>query len=140
MAIPNLILYGASIGAISTVMFQRMYMMLTFFTILFLYINLKILYNNFELDKKTKRQLIIVTILGFLTQYNFCVYTVFVVIAMACIGLYKKEKKFIKNYIWQFIKSAIIGVLIFLPSIYHIFFSYRGGGREARSFTMYEAY
>ena len=30
MAIPTMILYGASMGCISTVMFQRMYMMLTF--------------------------------------------------------------------------------------------------------------
>ena len=54
LAIPNLILYGASIGAISTVMFQRMYMMLTFFTIWLLYTNLKIYYNNFELTKSLK--------------------------------------------------------------------------------------
>ena len=47
LSIPNLCLYGASIGAISTVMFQRMYMMLTFFTIWFLYINLKIYYQLF---------------------------------------------------------------------------------------------
>ena len=46
LAISGLILYGASIGAISSVMFQRMYMMLTFFTVWFLYTNLKIYYNN----------------------------------------------------------------------------------------------
>jgi len=139
LTIPNLIFYGASIGAISTVIFQRMYMMLTFFTIWFLYINLKIYINSFELDKKLKRQLIVVTILGFLTQYNFCIYAAFVALVMIGISIYKKNKKFILKYIVAFIIAAIIGVLIFLPSIYHIFFSYRGGGRSERGFTTLEA-
>lgn len=137
--IPNIILYGASIGAISTVMFQRMYMMLTFFTIWLLYINLKIYFNNFELDKKTKRNLIFVTVLGFLTQYNFCFYALFLAITMICLVMRRKEKAFVKSYIWQYIKAAIIGIILFAPSIYHIFFSYRGAGRTARNFTMLEA-
>lgn len=145
LIIPNLILYGASIGAISTIMFQRMYMMLTFFTIWFLYVNLKILYGA-EKEKGLKeslnlykKELIIVTILGFLTQYNFCFYAVFMFLSMIIISFYKKQKGFIKSYIWQFIKSAIIGVILFAPSIYHIFFSYRGAGRGAREFTIFEA-
>lgn len=140
LIIPNLIFYGASIGAISTVMFQRMYMMLTFFIIWFLYVNLKIYKNNFELDKNLKKELIVVTILGFLTQYNFCFYAVFVAIVMIGIGLKKNGKKAVRTYFLQYIKAAIIGILLFVPSIYHIFFSYRGAGRGAREFTIYEAF
>ena len=140
LSVPNLILYGASIGAISTVMFQRMYMMLTFFTVWILYINLKIYYNNFELTPKLSRQLVLVTVLGFLTQYNFCFYVGFLSIVMICLALVKKEKSKIGKYIFQYVKSAIIGVLLFLPSIYHIFFSYRGGGRQPREFTNFEAF
>ena len=139
LVIPNAILYGASIGAISTVMFQRMYMMLTFFTVWLLYVNLKIYYNSFNIDKKAKRELIIVTILGFLTQYNFCFYALFLAITMICLAMRRKEKAFVKSYIWQYIKAAIIGIILFAPSIYHIFFSYRGAGRTARNFTMLEA-
>ena len=139
LTIANLILYGASIGAISTVMFQRMYMMLTFFTIWFLYINLKIYYNNFELTKSLKKELIIVTILGFLTQYNFCFYASFLALIMICLCIAKKQKSSIKTYILQYVKAAVIGVLLFLPSIYHIFFSYRGVGGSERAFTMYES-
>ena len=69
MSIPAIILYGASIGAISTVIFQRMYAMLTFFCVMYLYITLKIIKNNFELNKRLKIELILTTILGFLTQY-----------------------------------------------------------------------
>ena len=134
LMIPNLILYGGSIGAISTVMFQRMYMMLTFFTIYFLYVNLKIYYNNFELTKRLKIELIVVTILGFLTQYNFCFYAGFLVISMIILMLVRKKNEEVRKYIWQFIKSALIGVLIFIPSIYHIFFSYRGINRKTPYF------
>ena len=39
ISILGVILYGMSVGGISSMMFLRMYMMLTFFTVLFLYIN-----------------------------------------------------------------------------------------------------
>ena len=130
LAIQNLILYGASIGAISTVVFQRMYMMLTFFTIWLLYVNLKIYTNQFTIDKKIKRELVVVTILGFLTQYNFCFYALFLAIIMICLAMRRKEKTFVKSYIWQYVKAAIIGIILFVPSIYHIFFSCHFGQAE----------
>lgn len=128
LSVPNLIFYGASIGTISTVMFQRMYMMLTFFTMYFLLINLKIYYDGFKLSKKRKIELGIVTILGFLTQYYFCFYAAFLALVMIILMLNKKEKQLAKTYIFQYIRAGIIGVLIFFPSIIHIFFSYRGVG------------
>lgn len=123
---PTTIFYAMSIGAISTVMFQRMYMMLTFFGLWFLYVNLKIYFNEFELTKKLKFELCLVTILGFLTQYYFCVYAAFVALVMLILLIKRKEKEKVKTYIFQFIKSAIIGIIVFIPCIYHIFFSYRG--------------
>lgn len=140
LAIPILILYGLSIGAISTVMFQRMYMMLTFFTVCFLYLNLKIYYNNFKIDKKLGKWLVITTILGFLTQYYFCVYAAFLSLIMLVLMFKNKHKIEAKIYIWQLIKSAIIGVVLFLPSIYHIFFSYRGAAKAYSEFSFFEKF
>ena len=48
----GLILYGLSMGTISMVLFQRMYMLLTFFILLYLYYTLKIYKNNFVFGKK----------------------------------------------------------------------------------------
>lgn len=121
-------------------MFQRMYMMLTFFTVWFLYLNLKIYYNNFELDKKLKIELCIVTILGFLTQYYFCFYAFFLSLCMVIILIKRKEKKKIITYILQYIRAGILGVILFIPSIYHIFFSYRGAGAGDRGFGMLDAF
>lgn len=122
----TVLLYGLSMGAISIVMFQRMYMMLTFFVLVYLYINIKILKSSFEIDKKTKRWLVLTIILGFLTQYYFCIYAVLVAVIMSCIMIRKKKYNTLKRYIWCHIKSAVIGIIIFPASIYHIFFSYRG--------------
>ena len=59
-------------------MILRMYMMLTFFTVAFLYINLKIVKNGFVVDRKSQVLLIFIPILGFLTQYFFAIYAFFV--------------------------------------------------------------
>lgn len=122
----TVLLYGLSMGAISIVMFQRMYMILTFFILAYLYLNIKIFKNSFEIDKKTKRWLVLTIILGFLTQYYFCIYAVFLAITAMLIMIKKKEYIALKQYIWCHIKAAIIGIIIFPASIYHIFFSYRG--------------
>ncbi len=120
--------YGLSMGAISTVLFQRMYMTLTFFVLSYLLINIVILKNNFEINRKTWIQLTLVTIFGFLTQYYFCIICV-VISTIMFIGI-KRTKgskegiKFILNYI----KIALLGIILFPSSIDDIFFSYRGIG------------
>lgn len=126
-----ILLYGLSMGGISTVMFQRMYIMLTFFILAYIYLNLKIIKSNFEIDKKTKKLLFFTVIGGFLTQYHFCFYAAFLAAVMVVI-MKKKKSVFLKDYISCHIKSAIVGILLFPASIYHIFFSYRGiGGTPA---------
>ncbi|MCI9039842.1 MAG: hypothetical protein HFJ29_08330 [Clostridia bacterium] len=122
----TILLYGLSMGAISIVMFQRMYVMLTFFMLTYLYLNLKISKGSFEIDKRTKRQLTWTILLGFLTQYYFCIYAVIVALIMGIILCKNKKKDTFKRYLWCHIKAAIIGILLFPASIYHIFFSYRG--------------
>lgn len=122
----TVLLYGLSMGEISIVMFQRMYMMLTFFVLSYLYLNIKIAKNAFNIDKKTKRWLVLTIILGFLTQYYFCIYAAFVAIVSFLIMIKKKKYQQLKQYIWCHVKAAIIGIIIFPASIYHIFFSYRG--------------
>lgn len=129
LIIPGLIFYGLSMGAISTVVFQRMYMMLTFFILEFILININIAKNDFEIDKKTWIKLGVVTILGFLTQYYFCIVAVLIALYVFVKICFKKDKKQILKYILNYFKIALIGVIVFPFSINHIFFSYRGIGR-----------
>ncbi len=126
LTIPTMILYGASMGAISTVMFQRMYMMLTFFCILYLYYIIKFIKDDFKI--KDKFFFILTIICGFLTQYYFCIYIVLIFSILAIYLLFKKQFKKCWNFFKPHILAAIIGIIFYPFSIGDIFFSYRGIG------------
>ena len=128
LSIPTMILYGSSMGAISTVIFQRMYMMLTFSILMFISVNFDIIKADYEIDKKSWLKLGWITILGFLTQYYFCIFAAgmaLVVFAQVC---RKRDKKKILSYILNYFKIALIGIILYPMAINHVFFSYRGVG------------
>ena len=137
LGIPTMILYGGSIGCISTVVFQRMYMMLTFFSILYLYLTIKFIQDDFKVEKKYPWILII--LFGFLTQYYFCIYIVLVFILLAIYLVIKKEYKKLYDYFIVHVIPAVIGVAFYPASIYHIFFSYRGIGDGGSTKTIFES-
>ena len=123
----GLILYGLSMGTISMVLFQRMYMLLTFFILLYLYYTLKIYKNNFVFGKKDMIFLGLTTVLGFLTQYFFAIYAVFLFALMVIQMVRKKaDKKNILLYIGCHIIYAVVGILLFTPCINHLLYSDRG--------------
>ncbi len=137
LTIPTMILYGASMGAISTVMFQRMYMMVTFFSTLYLYFIIKFIKDDYKIKNKI---LFILTILfGFLTQYYFCIYIVLIYLLISIYLLYKKEFKKLFNFTKLHVISALIGIIFYPFSIEDIFFSYRGlGGSDNKTNTFLE--
>jgi len=126
LIVPVTILYGLSMGAISMVIFFRMYAMLTFFCMAYFYLTLKIEKSNFKADKGTAFLLCVTTVLGFLTQYYFCLFAVPVFLAMMIRMISLKKYKEIFHYAKYHVISAIIGILLFPSSINHIFFSSRG--------------
>ena len=126
LTIPTMILYGASMGAISTVMFQRMYMMLTFFSILYLYYIIKFIKDDFKI--KDNFFFILTIICGFLTQYYFCIYVILIFLILSLYLLFKKHFKKWFDFFKPHILSAIIGIIFYPFCIGDIFFSYRGIG------------
>lgn len=138
LVIPTMILYGASMGCISTVMFQRMYMMVTFFSILYLYFIIKFIKNDFKI--KDKFWFILTIILGFLTQYYFCIYIVLIFIILSIYLLLNKKYKKWFDFLKLHVISALIGIVIYPFCIEDIFFSYRGiGSSEAKTKTFLES-
>ena len=138
LVIPTMILYGASIGCIRTVMFQRMYMMVTFFSILYLYFIIKFIKNDFKI--KDKFWFILTIILGFLTQYYFCIYIVLIFIILSIYLLLNKKYKKWFDFLKLHVISALIGIVIYPFCIEDIFFSYRGiGSSEAKTKTFLES-
>lgn len=128
ISILTVALYGLSMGGISTMLFQRMYMMLTFFTIAFLYVNISIIKNKYQVNKKHAIGLFIISILGFLTQYFFAIYAAFVSIIMAILFIINRKYKDMFKYIGSLVLAAISGLLIFPNSIDHLLYSNRGIG------------
>ena len=126
LTIPTMILYGASMGAISTVMFQRMYMMLTFFSVLYLYYIIKFIKDDFKI--KDKFFFVLTIISGFLTQYYFCIYIVLIFIILSIYLLIQKNYQKWFNFFKPHILAAIIGIAFYPFSIGDIFFSYRDIG------------
>ncbi len=100
-------------------------MMLTFFAIVYLYINIKIFKNELKINKKTGLLLAVTIILGFLTQYLFIVYASLVSVVMIALYAINKQYKDMFKYIGILIISVAIGLLIFPFSINHILFSNR---------------
>ena len=126
LIIGALIFYGLSMGTISMVLYQRMYMLLNLFIMLYFYYNIKIYKDEFKLDKKRLITLGFITIGGFLTQYFFAIYA-FLIFVMMIIKMIKDNKKEnIKKYVIAHITYAIIGILLFVPCIYHLLFTNRG--------------
>ena len=123
---PTLIFYGLSIGTISMVLYQRMYMLLTLFILIYFYLTLKIYKNEFRLDKKIIIQLGITSVIGFLTQYFFAIYAMGMFIIMIIEMIKRKDYKNLKKYIIIHIIYASIGILLFIPCIYHLLISDRG--------------
>mgnify|MGYP007014485004 FL=1 len=99
--------------------------MMTFFTIAYLYINIKIFKNGLKINKKAGICLAITAILGFLTQYFFAIYAAIVSIVMIALYIINKQYKDMWKYIGILVISAIIGLLIFPFSIGHMLFSDR---------------
>ena len=127
LIIPTLIFYGLSMGTISMVIYQRMYMLLTLFIMLYFYLSLKLYKNDFVMDRKLTIQLGVTTILGFLTQYFFVFYAFFIfAIMLVQIIKKKKDKEIIRKYVVSHIIYGTLGILLFVPCIKHLLFSDRG--------------
>ena len=128
LVVPATLFYGLSMGAVSMTMFLRMYALLTFFVILYFYVNLKITKNDSKLSGGTAALLIISTVLGFLTQYYFCIFALFVFLIMLIRMIKLKNIKQAIKYSVCHVVSAVIGIGLFPSSIGHIFSSSRGIG------------
>lgn len=127
------ILFGLSIGTITMVIYQRMYMALTFFILAYFYYNLKIYKNKFKTDTKDIVILGMITVLGFLTQYFFAIYAFLIFLLILIQMIRKKKYGEMPKYLGIHIIYAIIGILLFVPSIYHLFKTDRGISNLANS-------
>lgn len=123
-------LYGISAGAVSTVMFLRMYMIFTFTCVLFTWVNFKI-FRQLWIDEKKRRGLLFlglfaITVFGILNHYYFFLFAFFSCLLLWGCALLKKKFLFAIQY--AAVMGAGIGVsYLFWPYMMEdIFSGYRG--------------
>lgn len=138
------LLYGCSSGAIAATVFIRMYEVLTFFCVLSLYLHLrKWLGGRASADAaeqtgklpkersgrdftRQNKGLILVTMLGFWTQYFFLFYCLLLALVTVIVLLREGRKKECFCYLRSMVLAGIIGVGIYPFSVKHILTSGRG--------------
>ena len=109
--------YGLSTAGLSTVLLIRMYSMTAFFCLAYTYLLLKKLKEGSDFKKKNKL-LILVTVLGFLTQYFVCIYYFFLTLSvMVYLGVLKEKKKLL--YILRMLLISSAWGLGLYPFVFH---------------------
>jgi hypothetical protein len=112
--------YGLSPAGIGTVLLIRMYSMTAFFCIVFTYLIYKKLISN-EDFKKGNKVLILVTVLGFLTQYFTCIYFFFLTVCVICYLVFTGKKKNALYLLRAMVISAVWGIGLY-PFVFHDLF------------------
>lgn len=118
-------LWGFSIGAISSVMFIRMYTMLTFGTILFTYIAILFLQSK-EIKLKNLLAIYGISLVGILTQYYFLIAAFFISFVLCVFLMMLKKWKAIAAFTVTMLSSIASAIAIYPAMLNHIFSSYRG--------------
>ncbi len=123
----TVLLFGFSPALISGVTFIRMYMMLTFFCMLIVYIHLKGLRDGARTPVRFYIPVTVITYLGFMTHYYFIVFMFF---AAAYMTLYLFVRKESRKESFVYAGCVILGIaleIITYPAcLSHIFRGYRG--------------
>ena len=124
------LLYGCSSGAIATTVFIRMYGVMTLLCMLSLYLHLqKWLGGQSQAGKdfaKKNKLLILVTALGFWTQYFFLFYCLLLALVTVVILIRDGRKRETFSYIRSMVIAAVVGVGIYPFGVKHILTSGRG--------------
>jgi len=116
--------YGLSTGALATVLLIRMYGMVTLWCVLYFYLVLK-KWQEASFDRKNGK-LILVTMLGFWTQYFFLFYCLLLAaVVSVCLGKNRRRRELV-CFVRSMIFSALVGIAVFPFAIADVFSSGRG--------------
>lgn len=137
--------WGLSIGALNSVVFIRMYSLLTLWFLIFQYLIIKI--YTCKNDSKRKGTFIgvfIVTVLGALTQYYFLIAAFFLSALLCLLLIFQKRNKELINFSTTMALALLTSWALFPPIIHHIFRTNRGieafdniSGKESHLFAYF---
>lgn len=118
-------LYALSFGAMNSVVFVRMYMLLILFAILYVYIHVSF-FRKQNTSLLAYIAAAIVLIMGVLTQYYFIFFAFLVAVWYVCYFFKERNYQVLIRYIGTMLLSAISSIIIFPAMLDHLFRSGRG--------------
>lgn len=118
------LLYGLSAGAVATTLLIRMYAMVTMWCVAYFYIVLKKWREN-SFDGKNGG-LILVTALGFWTQYFFLFYCIFLAGTVTLLLCVQKKRRQLWGFVRSMAAAASVGLAVFPFAVSDVFRSGRG--------------
>lgn len=119
------VMFGFSVGAVSAVIFIRMYMLFMLWVLCTIYLLLWQLERT-RCDRKFYLLLYGITVLGVLTQYYFIIFMFFLSAVFCIFLMIKKRWSELIGYIIAMGVAGISCIIIFPSILNHIFFGYRG--------------
>ena len=118
------LLYGLSCGAVASVLLIRMYCLLALWCVAYLYFILyKYIHREFD---RRNFQLILVTLLGFWTQYFFLFYCILLAALLAGLLLGQRRVRELFCFIRSMGIAAVVGLMGFPNAISDVLSSGRG--------------
>ena len=136
------LIYGFTLGGINSVLYFRMYMMVSFFGLLAFYLHMQLcdkLAKGLEISKKIFICIALVDVLGFLTHYYYLVFISFVAIATMWWMNKKKLYSLVLQYFSFSIAALVVCIGIFPPCLKQIAgvgeYGYRGAQSLSNAFN-----
>lgn len=124
LAVVMVLAYGLSAGAVTTVIYIRMYMLLTFLCVLDVYLHILLL-GKHRYWKHILLAVFLTTVVGGLAQYYFFVFA-FISSVLYCVMEFSKNIKEVLYYGITRISSVIMSLLIFPSAITQVSSGSRG--------------
>lgn len=118
---------SVTLAAVSTVIYIRMYALLTMWVTITAYLHLRLMEAK-KVEPKLLVGIGLVALAGVLTQYYYLFFLVPVFIVMTVRYFRAKDWKKMRAYVITLVVAAATTLLIWPWSIKHLFFGYRGQG------------
>ncbi len=118
------LLYGMSAGAVATTLLIRMYGMVTLWCVAYFYLIIK-KWRDRDFERHNAG-LILVTMLGFWTQYFFLFYCIILAGTLCVLLIWQRRKKELGCFIRSMVIAAVAGLAVFPFAVSDVFSSGRG--------------
>lgn len=118
---------SVTLAAVSTVIYIRMYAMLTMWVTITAYLHLKLMEAK-KVEPKLLAAIAAVALFGVLTQYYYLFFLVPMFVVVMVRYWKAKDWKKMRAYVIALVAAAGVSLLIWPWSIKHLFFGYRGQG------------